>query len=174
MKSSDYDREEIRSALLDIAARHGGVLNQRDIVDAAKDPGHVLHAYFEWDDAACGEAYRLIQATQLVRRVKLSIVRSDGQTRELSIRTTRQFQSRPSMRSAVGGYEAIDAILSDDDKRRELLAQVLNELQAYRRRYAELSELQSVWVAVDEALESQPSSVSAPGTDESRLGAAGA
>jgi len=154
MKSSplDHDREEIRAALLSISAQHHGVLNPHDVVKVARDPKHLLHDRFEWDDSTAAEAYRLAQASSLIRRVRLTVMRSTGPDREITVSTTRQYQSRPSMRTKTGGYEPIDQLLADDDKRRELLAQVLSELTAYRKRYAELSELEAVWVAVDEAI----------------------
>ena len=179
MTTVDYNSEEVRAALTEIAEQHHGVLNGRDILEAARNPEHVLHRFFEWDDPTASEAYRLVQASALIRRVRLSIVRSAEGTRELSILTTRQFQSRPSMRSALGGYEPIEALLSDEEKRSELLTQVLRELNAYRRRYAQLSELEFVWVAVDDALQSHraaggSSATGAPDVAEPRQGAAGA
>jgi hypothetical protein len=77
------------------------------------------------------------------------------------------------MRRESGGYEAIDAILADHEKRAELLDQVLRELSAYRKRYAELSELETVWLAVDEA--SREAAEGSPLTPdgEARPGAAG-
>jgi hypothetical protein len=133
MTTVDYSSEEVRAALAEIAEQHHGVLNGRDIVEAARESEHVLHRFFEWDDPTASEAYRLVQASALIRRVRLSIVRSAEGTRELSILTTRQFQSRPSMRSKLGGYEPIEDLLSDEDKRTELLGQVLRESgQAWR------------------------------------------
>jgi hypothetical protein len=41
--------------------------------------------------------------------------------------------------------------LGDPDKRGALLAMVLKEMQSYRRRYAQLSELADVWAAIDSA-----------------------
>jgi hypothetical protein len=176
MSTVDYDREQLRSALLQIAAQHPeGAIYPAAVVEAAREPSHILHRHFEWDDGSAGEAFRIIQARSLIRRVQLVIVRTNEETREVSLQVTRQYQSRPSMRSAKGGYEPVDAILSDDDKRRELLAQVLSELNAYRRRYSQLSELQRVWTAVDEALDDHGSSaVGAPDAAEPRHGAAGA
>ena len=171
----DHQREEIRSALLAISEHHHGVLNPKDVVEAASDPAHILHERFEWDDSVAAAAYRLAQAAALIRRVRLTFVRSSGVDREITVSTTRQFQSRPSMRTKEGGYEAIDQLLADADKRRELLAQVLSELTAYRRRYAELSELEAVWVAVDDVvteLRTEDSPVTAP-AGETRPGAAG-
>jgi hypothetical protein len=171
----DIEQEEVRAALRAVAAAHNGVLNPHDVVDAARPGESVLHGYFEWDDAKAAEQYRLAQASALVRRVKLSIVRTDREQRTMTITTTRGYQSRPSMRSRVGGYEAIEALLSDAQKRAELLAHVLSELTAYRKRYADLSELESVWTAVDDAVtEYQTDSISSSAPDgESRPGAAG-
>jgi hypothetical protein len=148
--TSDLERERVRAALAAIVERNNGVLNPRDVLDVARDPAHVLHGYFDWDDATAGERYRLLQVGALVRHVRLTVVRPDPVTREVQITTTRGYQSRPSMRRSSGGYEPIAALLADGDKRAELLAQVVRELAAYRRRYAELSELHAVWLAVDE------------------------
>lgn len=172
--SNDVERERVRAALLAIVASTRGFLNPNVVLDAARDPTHTLHPYFEWDDAVAGESYRLAQVGVLVRHVRLTAVRENEETREIKVTTTRAYQSRPSMRSRAGGYEGIAAILADADKRHELLAQVLRELASYRRRYAELSELQPVWFAVDEAAaDLNVSSASAPSADESRPGAAG-
>jgi hypothetical protein len=172
---TDVERETVRMALLAIVERNNGVLNPRLVIDAARDPGHVLHPHFEWDDAVAGEAYRLAQVGALVRRVRLTIVKAGTKPREVTLSTTREYQSRPSMRRASGGYESIDTILADTDKRAELIAQVVRELSAYRKRYAELSELQSVWFAVDEVTTDlfTDLSPSAPGGDDTRPGAAG-
>jgi len=171
---SDLEREQVIAALAAVAAQTHGVLDNRNVLTVASDPAHVLHRYFEWDDAAAGEAYRLAQVGALIRHVRFRTVREDPTTRAVTISTTRGYQSRPSMRHRGGGYEAVTDILAHPDKRAELLAQVLAELTAYRRRYAELSELQPVWFALDEAraeLDVETSSP-APG-DETRPGAAG-
>jgi len=168
----DVERDAIREALLAIVDGNNGILNPHQVLEVARDATHVLHRYFEWDDGAAADAYRLAQVGALVRRVRLTIVRREGQARQIAISTTRGFQSRPSMRSAEGGYERTDAIFADADKRRELLAQVMGELSAYRRRWAELSELEAIWTAIDEAAEEiVDNSSPAPG-DEPRPGAA--
>lgn len=173
--TSDLEREHVRAALSAIVARNNGLLNPRQILDEARNTDNVLHRYFEWDDSKAGDAYRLAQVGVLVRHVRLTIVRPDPVTREVRFTTTREYQSRPSMRQASGGYESVESILSDEHKRAELLAQVLRELNTYRQRYAELSELQPVWIVVDElTADHAPQSLPAnPTGDESRQGAAG-
>ena len=170
---TDLEREHVRSTLAAIVARDNGILNPRAVLDEARDPENCLHRYFEWDDARAGEAYRLAQVGALVRHVKLTIFRPATETRELTISTTRAFQSRPSQRSKAGGYEPLAAILGDEAKRAELLAQVLRELAAYRSRYAQLSELDVVWLDIDEAQRTYSAPATAPAGDEPRPGAAG-
>lgn len=168
--SADLKTEAMRAALLAIAARHDNLLNPRAIVDDARNPLSPLHDQFEWDDERAGDAYRLAQAGALVRRIRLTIIRSDdGASRPITIKTTRAFQSRPSQRSSGGGYEEITSIMSDADKRAELLAQVVRELSAYRKRYAELNELSAVWQALDDATDA---AAPAPKTKRGRQSAA--
>lgn len=173
---NDVRQEAVRAALHAITESNGGVLEPRRVVDAARDSQSILHAYFEWDDARAGDAYRIAQVGALVRRVRYTVVRMEPESRQITIGTTRGFQSRPSMRHAAGGYEDIGTILTDQAKRAELLAMVVGELAAYRRRYAELAELNPVWLAVDEAQEDLvPSQVSSPSPvgEASRPGSAG-
>ena len=44
-------------------------LTAADVVAAAKPKSHVLHGYFEWDDGAAADEYRLTQARHLLRSV---------------------------------------------------------------------------------------------------------
>jgi len=149
----DLKAEAIRAELLAIAASHDGALNPHDIVQRASDPDSALHDEFEWNDDDAAEAYRLAQAGALVRRIKLTIVRPDGETKLMKVSTVRAYQSRPSMRHAEGGYETVGAIISDPDKRAEMVRQVVLEMSAYRKRYSELVELENVWVAISEAVD---------------------
>jgi hypothetical protein len=170
----DVERELVRAALHAIVERNNGVLNPTLVLDAARNEAHVLHRFFEWDDGAAADAYRLAQVGALVRRVRFPVVRANAATREVTISTTRGYQSRPSMRRAAGGYERIDTILADTEKRAELVANVLRELIAYRKRYAEISELQAVWIAVDDVAQDTVTDLSSPPAgDETRPGAAG-
>lgn len=165
LSSADLRAEQIRAALAAVAAGNNGLLNPLHVVEHARDPSSVLHDEFEWDDDAAAESYRLAQAGALIRRVKFTLVRQEAGSRGISIRTTRAFQSRPSMRHDKGGYESVEQIMSDPEKRGELIDQVLHELSAYRKRYADLVALSEIWTAIDEAIDALGASAPArPGT----------
>lgn len=150
--SQDLRTEQILAALTAIASANSGLLNPAHVVDAARSPDSVLHEEFEWDDDEAADAYRLAQAGALIRRVKFTLIRQDQETKQIEVRTTRAFQSRPSQRGD-GGYESVEQIMADPAKRDELIDQVLRELTAYRKRYADLLALSSVWMAIDEAID---------------------
>ena len=88
-KGKDLRNEQIRAALLAIAARHDGLLSPAQIVEEARDPASPLHDEFEWDDDSAAEQYRMAQAGALVRRLKLTVIREDAKARNVQITTTR-------------------------------------------------------------------------------------
>ena len=166
-RSTDFKTESMQAALMALYEANNNQLPPRSVVDAARDPSSPLHDEFEWDDDAAAEAYRLAQAGALVRRVLATIIKRDPKTKRLTATVTRQYQSRPSQRHRDGGYETLQDILSDEDKRAELIGRVLREMRSYRKRYEELVELQSIWSAIDDATEDSQSSGTAAGTGAS-------
>lgn len=151
---SSVKRAAIISELTAIAEANNGFTPAAKIVEAASDEASILHDFFEWDDGAAAHSYRLAQADLLVRRVRFNVLRQDNaDPRRVSFTTARAYQSRPSARSKDGGYELSTDILSDPEKREEMLQQVLRELDAYRKRYSEIMALSGVWHAIDDAVD---------------------
>jgi hypothetical protein len=153
-KPMDIKTEGIRAALLALYEANDGMLSARDVVEAARDPGNPLHEEFEWDDDTAAEQYRLAQAGMLIRRVKLTIIKMHPKTKKVTAEVTRQFQANPvppSGKERERGFDTVESMLADPDKRAALLAMVVKEMQSYRRRYAQLSELADVWAAIDAA-----------------------
>ena len=171
---TDIRSESVRDALAKIAEAHGGYLSPGNIVDAARNPKSVLHDEFDWDDHSAADSYRLAQARALVRRVKFTIIRqSKEKPREVEMIVTRAYSSRISARSEDGGYESVQTIMSDEVKREELVYQVLRELNAYRKRYADIIALSDIWTAIDSATEElAPASQGMAGQAESATGKA--
>ena len=131
-----------------IADENGGVLVPEKVVEFARNPATSLHSRFLWDDTEAGKEYRLIQARGIIRRVTITVVKQEQVTKQITLDTTRAYQSRPSNRSG-GGYEKVQDIMTDPAKRNEMITQVLKELQSYRNTYSDLQELADVWKEVD-------------------------
>lgn len=110
------------TALDDLHAEHQGLTPQL-VVNSAADPASPLHDYFQWSDAKAADQYRLWQARQLIKSIKIE--RPDGamMPKYLSVKVgeTRQ-------------YEEITALVQDSDKWSAVLqdaAQSLREVEKH-------------------------------------------
>lgn len=152
----DYAAEAVRAELLAISGDHG-VLTPELVVERSRDVGSALHSFFEWDDDQAAAKFRLVQAGALIRRVKLTLIRASTETKVVSMTTTRAFVSPGSERrfksNPDGGYAPVEHVLSDADRRADLLKTARSELIAVRRKYEALDELSSIWAAVDSLAE---------------------
>ena len=54
--------------------RAKGKLSEGDVLADARKKSSPLHSFFEWDDTAAAERYRLEQAASLIRRVKVTVI----------------------------------------------------------------------------------------------------
>jgi len=77
----------LRGYLIELRNREG-YLTPQVIVDDARPADSQLHDRFEWDDAVAAEQYRLSQARELVRSVRITFVEPSG-----TIERTRAFVS---------------------------------------------------------------------------------
>ena len=135
-------KAEIFSELETIRQRHGGVLKPSDVVHFARNPKTELHKQFSWDNDVAGHQYRLWQARQLIR-VTVGIIPGT----EIK---SRIFVSMMADRSEEdGGYRAMADVLGDAEQRGLMLEEALAELDVFRRKYARLKELASVFEAID-------------------------
>lgn len=123
-----------------IARAHGGAARPEQLVDVARPRDHPLHDYFEWRDNVAAEAHRVAQARNLIRAVVVRALPSEPTL-------VRAFVNLAPGR----GYELIAAVMSDEDKRNQLLARALAELEQLQARYAHLVELAEVWTAASRA-----------------------
>jgi hypothetical protein len=137
-----------------LLAKHGERISPRALLDEARDFNSPFHDFFNWNDDEAAEQYRLIQAGQLLRRWKGSVIRIDNSAKLVSVQSVRRVQSPLGQRARGGtSYEAIESIMADPAKRADMVATVLRELSAYRKRYAQIEALADVWRAIDEANE---------------------
>jgi hypothetical protein len=138
---------EARDELSRIAETEG-VLSPRTVVNVARDEENPLHDYFIWDDTEAAERYRINQASLLIRRVKIDIIKPNKETRELEIKTTRKFVSPKSLRGNNGSYKPVESVLNDEDLKNDLLETAKAELYALKKKYEALVELTIVWEAI--------------------------
>lgn len=123
---------DLRDVLLDIRRRHGD-LTPEIVLDEARAADHPLHHKFTWDDAEAAERYRREQAHQLIRSVKITYVKRDG-----NLDSIRAFQA---VRGPTGySYLPSEEVVRDDVLSRILMQEMTREWLQLRKRYENFRE----------------------------------
>lgn len=122
----------VRAELKRLRKEHGA-LTPEIIVNAARPATSRLHKFFEWDDTAAAEKYRLNQARDLVRRVRV-VVQHDGQPTPMRVLVSVEHQGRRS-------YEEVTEVLARPLEREAFIDQLRRDLEAIVRRYSVYKDL---------------------------------
>jgi hypothetical protein len=131
---------------------HGQKLAAETVVTAAASPLNPLHPAFEWDDTRAAQAHRIAQAQHLLRSVQITIATPTGGEITTRATVTRERHGQPGKRY----YSTTEYALSDTEIRAEVLKQALREAVAFRRKYADLSELTQVFAVIDRVAHATP------------------
>ena len=130
--------EKIKKELEIIRAKNSGFLTPGDVVEYAKNPHSELHSKFTWNDGKAAEAYRLHQASAIIRHIKVDII-----TNPLSEKTVKVscYVSLPKeRRDDKYGYREIREVLSKDDLKLQYIESVRDEFNSFRKKLANVSE----------------------------------
>lgn len=124
------DPQKIGEALEAIAVANGGTITPAVVLETAKDPKNPLHAHFEWDDGKAAIAYRMDQAREIVRVIRVEDEDEEPRQAFLSI-------------SDGGGtaYHRVGDVMRSSGLQLRVLAQAERDLQAWERRYSSLSDI---------------------------------
>jgi hypothetical protein len=133
--AAQADPQVIGTSLEDIRNSNGGEIQPKAVVDAARSKKNPLHQHFEWDNLVAAEAFRLEQARELIRSVRIvdTSVKSGSVRAFLSLNTE----------SGVN-YHAVKDVQNSSTLRAALLLQAEKDLDAWEKRYKELQEICSV------------------------------
>jgi hypothetical protein len=123
---------------MEIRQRHGGELTPQIVLDEARGTDHPLHQRFTWDDAEAAERYRREQAHQLIRSVKISYIKRDG-----NIDNVRAFQAIRGPSGYV--YEPSEEVVRNDIASRILKQEMLRDWLQMRKRWESFDEF---WVMI--------------------------
>lgn len=135
-------QKEVVTELKRLLRVGGGVLQPESVVEAARPADSPLHSRFEWNNSKAAQEYRIWQARMLIRVTVQVLDAKSG-------KTDRVFVSLKSDRyEERGGYRALVSVLSDEDLRRQLLLEALEEFSFFREKYGRLKELAAVFEAM--------------------------
>ncbi len=134
---------KVYEELAAINKKNDGLLRACDVVKFAKSKRTALHGRFEWDDSIAGKEYRLHQARKIIR-VFVEVVPDTKITEHVYVSLT------PDRVRPGGGYRTIVSVITDEEKREQLLSQALGEMRVFIAKYKRLQELSGVFDAMQE------------------------
>lgn len=131
-----HELEQIRLANPD-----GLLVPEEALSWAERNPDSELHQQIEWDRDKAARLYQIEQVRHVIR-VMVTTVSEDRVPQ-------RFYVSLPSDREEGGGYRTLSSVMSDAQKRAELLASARQQMEFFTRRYRELDELAPVIEAME-------------------------
>lgn len=77
-------KKDVSAVISELSALQNaeGEIKAEMVVEAAKNKESVLHNYFVWDNKEAARRYRLQQASELLRRIEVKVIK-DGESRTL-------------------------------------------------------------------------------------------
>lgn len=120
--------QHIEREIQEIAEAGGGVLLPAAVVEAARDPTSAMHSHFQWDDTEAAIAYRLSQARELIRSVKVYV------TTETFRIAAPAYVRDPDRVQRDQGYASIARIRTNEDAARDVVVAEFSRAAAAVRR----------------------------------------
>lgn len=112
-----------------------GILKAESVVEAAKSPDSPLHGCFNWNDADAAHQHRLLVARHLL--VSYRVVLKGDRNKLVPVRVSLMSdRTQPG-----GGYRRVEDVLASEELTEELRKTAIAELEAWRKRYAMLTDL---------------------------------
>lgn len=141
------DAKTAYNQLESIRQKSNGILTAGAVVEDAKNISSPLHKQFEWDDSIAADMHRLEQGRYIIRSIE--VIYDDApniKPQKLYVTTTQSAKNGSPERKI---YRTVEETLKDPDARSELLMHAMRDAISFRRKYHMLSELASVFTALD-------------------------
>lgn len=123
-----------------------GNLSAETLLEVSRPVNAPLHDEFEWDDGTAAEEYRKMQARHIINCLVVKIEDSPAaEPVRVFFNLCREERE----------YLHINTILQDPDDTAALLKRALSELDAFAKKYRQLTELAAVMAAIDETMEKE-------------------
>jgi hypothetical protein len=125
---------DLREYLIALRSKNG-VLTPRLIVEDARPETSPIHNHFEWDNAVAAEAYRLEQARDLVRSVRVSYTAPSGREEKTRAFVNLQREGAPSR-----DYTPVEEVAADPVLQALALREAERAWRELYERYKHLDE----------------------------------
>lgn len=131
------DANKVASEMYHIGKVNGNnEFKPQELVDYARNnPNSELHKCFEWNDTIAAEKYRVNQAREVIRYLRITVPTENGKTEKTAIRMF------VSTNNHDNNYKATEIVFQNKSEYDKLLAEAMSELQAFKRKYKGIKEL---------------------------------
>jgi|GEM_PF-3437175 len=135
-------RQEKKQDVIDrevetLTASLGHVPTNVELLRAASDVGHPLHAFFEWDDQRAAQKWRLEEAHRMLQSCKFVVEMNERESKRVQVRKLVVINRGEPMRLR-------NEALAEPDARQKLKAHAIGELRSWCRRYVDLPEVELI------------------------------
>lgn len=122
---------EVEAHLKQLCDANGGRITPEQVLEDAKDPESPIHDYFEWDNNAAANRFRLGQARALIRSVEY-LFRTETHKYEVPY-----FVRDPNSERGESAYVPVVRVRTNEDMSRDVLiqkfVQARNALESARK-----------------------------------------
>ena len=130
-KNKRVTQDDLIRELETIREANDGKLRPTDVVTAAAEESHPLHGCFNWDNQDAGHLWRLHEARNMIREVKV----------EVGERKVSKYWNVPAPKPSESYYAPADVIVERPDEFQRALQLLSDKFQAAKRALDELSTL---------------------------------
>ncbi|RLG20654.1 hypothetical protein DRN72_04825 [Methanosarcinales archaeon] len=143
---------QIYGECLEKIAEEKGVITPPDVVEEAKSETSPLHDYFEWDNEVAGEKYRLHQARNLINSIIVVVETPDETIEErafFNVKIEKEAHEQAEETEIKQAYVPVSVVVREKPYRDQILEQALREINYWKRKYENLTELSVIFEAIE-------------------------
>ena len=115
-------------------AEEEGRLTPEYLVEQARDPSHILHEEFTWEDREAAHQHRMMQARQIIRGVRYKVT-----IREVVLRP-RAYVHDPDLPADEQGYISVARISGDSERAQRAFEREVERVRSAALRGVELGQ----------------------------------
>lgn len=149
MTTKPNETSSLEDILKGIAKRHGGTLTPEQVLTAAKPKSSPLHQHFQWDDTEAARQYRMIQAGQLIRRVRITYAPTENKEFRVRAWVNVTPETPTEDENPRGHYVPFEIARTNPSYREQLLANARRDADTFRSKYSTLEEVLPIIQAID-------------------------
>ena len=133
-----------------LAKKHGKV-TPKIVLNDAKRANSPLHSFFDWNDSAAAIKYRLQQAQDLIRSIRVTYTPYENETVKIRVREFVSVtpESKDTDEKAASIYIPYTEAMKVESYRDQVMYQCKRDAESFRQKYRSLQEAAAIIEAMD-------------------------